>query len=250
MCASRSGAVGLLLRSSLFLTGFLCVGGDPALGQESAPTPPELFVGIGVLLAQPTGEFADNVGSGFGVDVWGRVFAEPGDRVSLRGDLGFINYGNETIGICITQPCRVTGELTTSNNIFFGGLGPELGVGTEVVRLYAHASLGFVYFATTSSVEGSSDDGDPFASSTNFDDLGFSWMAGGGGQLRLFGGATPVHLDLGARYHGNGDAEYLRKGDIEDLPDGSVRVNPRRSDTNLWTIRLGVAVGLGGAPSQ
>jgi len=214
----------------------------PLAAQESSSV--RGFGGIDLLVASPTGEFAENVGTGFGLGLHGRLAFDDVGIVSLRGDLGFLNYGNETIRICVTQPCRVTGDLTTSNNIVFAGLGPEIGVGTGAARLYGNASAGFAYFGTTSSVEGANNQGQPFASSTNFDDVTFAWMAGGGAQFRVSGGRTPVYLDLGARYHGNGEAEYLRKGDIDDLPDGSVVINPRRSETNLWTFRFGVTVGI------
>lgn len=222
------------------LVAFTAAGG--AAQQQDGPI--RGFAGLDLLVASPTGEFAENVGTGGGLGLHGRLAFDDAGIFSLRGDLGFINYGNETIRICVTQPCRVTGDLTTSNNIFFLGVGPEIGAGTGGARAYANASAGFAYFSTTSSVEGANNQGQPFASSTNFDDVTFAWMAGGGVQFRVSSGRTPVYLDLGARYHGNGEAEYLRKGDIDDRPDGSVVINPRRSETNLWTFRLGVSVGL------
>jgi hypothetical protein len=190
------------------------------------------------------GEFAENVGLGFGVAGHGRL--PIGDGVlSLRLDLGFINYGNETIRICITLPCRVTGELTTSNNIFMLGVGPELTLGSGRVQVYGNASAGLAYFATTSSVEGENNEGDPFAESTNFDDATFAWTAGPGARLGVYSSAgADVFLDLFARYHGNGEARYLRKGDIHDQPDGSVVIDPRQSETDFWTFGLGVSVAI------
>jgi hypothetical protein len=211
--------------------------------QESTPAP-RGYVGGEVLVAKPTGAFAENVGTGFGLGFFGRYALDEAGVLSLRGDLGFLQYGRETIRICITLPCRVTGDLTTENNIIFAGLGPELGVVGGPVRMYGNFSAGFAYFATTSSVDGANDDGVPFASSTNFDDATFAWMGGVGVQIRVSSGRHPVDIDFGARYHENGEAEYLRKGDIQDLPDGSVVIRPRRSETNLWTFRLGVSVGL------
>lgn len=202
------------------------------------------FVGGDILVATPVGEFAENVGTGFGLGLHGRYGGSETSLISLRLDLGFVNYGSETIRICVTLPCRVTGDLTTSNNIVFGGLGPELGLVGGPFRLYGNISGGFAYFGTTSSVEGANNDGDPFAQSTNFDDTTLAWMSGGGIQLRTNVGRHPVLVDVGARYHGNGEAEYLRKGDIEDQPDGSVQINPQRSETNLWTFRIGVSVGI------
>jgi len=239
--------------SSSFLNAALVwaafVSPSPAAAQEAAP--PRGHVGGELLVATPTGEFAENVGTGFGLGFFGRYALDEAGIVSLRGDFGFMNYGRETIRICVTQPCRVTGDLTTSNNIAFGGVGPELGVAGGPIWMYVNGAAGFAYFGTTSQVEGSNNSGDPFASSTNFDDLTFAWLAGGGVQFRASSGRHPVSIDVGGRYHFNGEAEYLRKGDITDLPDGTVVINPRRSETNLWTFRVGVSVGIPrGDPSR
>ena len=218
---------------------------SPLAGQQSDASV-RGFVGGEILIATPTGEFAENVSTGFGVGLFGRYEMDERGILSIRGDVGFLNYGNETIRICVTQPCRITGDLTTSNNIIFGGFGPELAAQGGPLRAYVNASVGFAYFGTTSSVEGANNQGDPFASSTNFDDVTFAWMTGGGVQLRTTAGRFPLLIDAGVRYHGNGEAEYLRKGDIDDLPDGSVVINPRRSETNLWTFRIGASVGIPG----
>lgn len=225
------------LATSLFVSPGAAQSDEPVRG----------FAGGDILIATPVGEFAENVGTGFGLGIHGRYTESETSLVSLRLDLGFLNYGNETIRICVTSPCRVTGDLTTSNNIIFGGLGPELGLVGGPIRVYGNVSGGLAYFATTSSVEGANNQGDAFAESTNFDDLTFAWMSGGGIQLRTLVGHHPVLVDVGARYHGNGEAEYLRKGDIDDLPDGSVVINPQRSETNLWTFRIGVSVGIRGS---
>jgi hypothetical protein len=63
--------------------------------------------------------------------------------------------------------------------------------------------------------------------------------------ITLSCGETPVHLDLSARYIGNGRVRYLREGSIEENPDGSVTITPIESETNLWWIQVGVAVGVG-----
>jgi hypothetical protein len=57
-----------------------------------------------------------------------------------------------------------------------------------------------------------------------------------------------VSLDLAARYHGNGEAEYLREGDIVVEPDGTVLFNPQRTETNLWTLMVGASVSIGPDP--
>lgn len=210
--------------------------------------PPGAYGGGDLIIAVPVGPFSEVVGGGFGLGFHGGMPWGSSGPLSIRADLGFINYGNETIAICVTQPCRVTGDLTTSNNILFLGAGPELALGEGAISGYLHGGVGFAYFATTSSVRGSGNQGDPFASSTNYDDLTLAFL-GGGGMLIQIGGRreSPVFLDLGGRYHHNGEAEYLRKGDIQDLPDGSVIVRPRRSETNLWSLRVGLRFGVGPA---
>ena len=213
----------------------------PAHAQEAGP----LSVGGNLLFAQPVGEFADNVDFGFGILGHGTLDVGDAGVLGVRLDIGFVNYGNEEIRICITLPCRVTGEITTSNNIFLLGIGPELGTGRGRVRAYTGASVGLAYFSTTSSVDGTDGLGVPFAESTNYSDLTFAWRAGPGIEILLHeGDEALVALDLAATYHANGEATYLTKGDIVDLPDGSVELHPRKSQTDFWTIGLGVSVAI------
>jgi len=54
----------------------------------------------------------------------------------------------------------------------------------------------------------------------------------------------PILLDLGATFHRNGEATYLRKGSIQDNPDGSISINPIRSEANFITYRIGVSIGI------
>ena len=212
-----------------------------AHAQETGP----LSVGGNLLFASSVGEFAENVDFGFGIAGHGRLEVDDAGVLSVRLDLGFLNYGKEEVRICITLPCRVTGAITTSNDILLLGIGPEIGTGRGRIRLYTGASIGLAHFSTTSSVDGTDRLGEPFASSTNYDDVTFAWRAGPGMQLRVHeGDEVFVALDLFARYHGNGEARYLRKGDITDLPDGSVELHPRESQTNFWTIGLGVSATL------
>ena len=213
----------------------------PAHGQEAGP----LSFGANVLFAQPVGEFADNVDFGFGILGRGTLDVGAPGVLGLRLDLGFVNYGNEEIQICITLPCRVTGAITTSNDILLLGIGPEIGTGRGRVRAYTGASIGLAHFSTTSSVDGTDGLGIPFAESTNYSDLTFAWRAGPGIEVLLHeGDEALISLDLAATYHANGEATYLTKGDIVDLPDGSVELHPRKSKTDFWTIGLGVSAAI------
>jgi hypothetical protein len=232
-----------ILRAAL--VGALVPAGAAAQTLEQRE-PTRWSVSGGVLVAQPVGEFEGYVGTGFGAAVQGLLRLDPAGIVSIRGDAGFVNYGNETRRVCFsaTVGCRVQLDLTTSNNIALLGFGPQLELPLPYVRPFVHAGIGAAYFGTTSSVRGT-DRHDDFASSTNFDDLTFSWNAGGGLNIPVAGGATPISVQLAARYHGNGNAEYLRKGDIEDHPDGSITLRPTRSEANLVIYQIGVSAVIG-----
>jgi hypothetical protein len=72
----------------------------------------------------------------------------------------------------------------------------------------------------------------------------FAVTGGGGVLIPVSMRRIPVLLDLGATVHRNGQASYLRKGSIKDLPDGSIVINPIRSDANFVTYRIGVSIGI------
>ncbi|HSJ23663.1 MAG TPA: hypothetical protein VK929_03190 [Longimicrobiales bacterium] len=206
---------------------------------------PLVYGGIQVVYARPTGEFRDYVRHGGGLNanmLWTPVRNGP---LGLRADGGFVVYGSERHRVCFsgTVGCRVQLDLTTTNSIAYLNVGPQLMVPTGPVRPYANGAVGFSYFATTSQLQGSRDS-EAFASSTNFDDFTFAWLAGGGVLVPVSAGRNVVMLDLGARYHNNGEVEYLTRGDIVDNPDGSISFTPTRSQANLWTVQLGVTVGV------
>lgn len=208
-----------------------------------------MYAGGALILAQPMGEFDEYVGLGGGADGFFRFPFDEAGVVSLRAQLGFVNYGNETQRVCLSETvgCRIQVDLTTSNNIFLFGIGPELAVPAGPLRLYANGTAGFSYFSTDSNVEGTSDV-EPFASTRNFGDGGFAWSAGGGLQVHLTetDRGVSIALDIGASLQKNGQREYLTEGGITDLPDGSIRLDVLRSDADLLLWRLGVAVGFGG----
>jgi hypothetical protein len=146
--------------------------------------------------------------------------------------------------------CRILLDLTTTNSIAYLNIGPQLMLPDGPVRPYVNAAIGGSYFGTSSSVSGTDGNDDDFASTTNFDDITFAWAGGGGILISLSRGRTPVMLDLGMRYHGNGEVEYLKKGDITDNPDGTITVSPTRSEANLLTFQLGVQIGVSRGSSQ
>ncbi|MCL4865227.1 MAG: hypothetical protein KJZ47_04985 [Gemmatimonadales bacterium] len=225
---------------TLALLGFTTA----AVAQEAAPLrPPGFFAGGGVIIAKPTGEFADYVDVGYGLAGQALFLPNPDGIFGLRVDGAFIIYGSETNRYQLVPLVNV--DVTTTNQIAAFQFGPQLTLGTGSVQGYGYGQLGFSYFATTSSVEGSGNV-QPFANTTNFDDLTFATSGGGGLRIRLSSGWTPVHLDLGLRYMRNGRARYLREGSIE-ITGNTATITPVESETNLVLIHLGVTVGIRGA---
>jgi hypothetical protein len=198
--------------------------------------------GIGFNYGQPVGDFHDYVEQGFGVDGFFRWNGDPRGIFSLRVEGGFLGYGRETkrVPLSSTIGGRILVDLTTSNNIVWLGLGPQLTIPMPGVRPYLNASAGFSYFFTESTVEGSNNNED-FASTTNYDDGGFAWGGGGGILIPFRTKDGEFAIDFGVRYHGNGEMSYLRENGIEDIPGGGIRLHPIRSEANLVTYRLGFA---------
>lgn len=225
--------------------GVFAVSAAPVRAQDLRPI--RARAGGAFTIAVPTGEFADYVGTGWGVNGHFTLGLAGEGALGLRFGAGFVNYGNETKTVCLSQTvgCRITVDLTTSNNIAYANLGPELAVPVGPLQPYVNLSAGFSYFATMSSVKGTGNiSGDNFANTTNFDDVTFAWQAGTGLRIALPVERTPVAIDIGVRYHTNGEAEYLREGGIVDNPDGSITLHPIRSEANLLTINIGVTAGI------
>jgi hypothetical protein len=221
----------------------------PALFAQTNPTRrgdsalPRGYGDLNFAVSQPIGAFGDFIGTGYGL-TGGFVWNFDRDRVfGIRAEGGFVQYGSETIGGCLVS-CRVPVDVTTSNDIAFAGIGPQISVPAGLFRPYINATAGVSYFFTHSSVN--DDDGyyNGAFDATNHDDAVFALTGGGGVLIPLSMRRTPVLLDLGATFHRNGQATYLRKGSIRDLPDGSIVISPIRSEANFVTYRIGISIGV------
>jgi len=219
------------------------VGGD----QGARPTGPQRspgFLGVAFTYASPQGDFRDNVRQGFGGDVTGHWKLDRQGIFSLGAELGYIGYGRETnrVPLSSTIGGRILVDVTTSNNIFWMGVGPQLTIPAGPIRPYVSGTAGFAVFWTESSVE-DSDSNEDFASTTNYHDATFAWT-GGGGFLIPVGKSKQGAIDIGVRYHANDKTRYLRKGDIIDLPSGDIELRVRESKTPMLSWRLGMRWGL------
>jgi hypothetical protein len=216
-------------------------------GARAAPAPQAVpAVGIHFIAADPVGDFGQLVDDGFGLEVDGRFPLTRDGALAIRLDGGFLIYGHERQAVCFPVPigCRIGAELTTTNNIAFLGVGPEL-AGRGRVSPYLNGGVGLSYFSTQSNLSGL-DEAESHFDTRHYSDLVTTLRAGGGVRVQV--GSTsrgPIQLDVGASYHRNGVAEYLRKGDIVDHPDGSIEIFPNRTEANLVAFRVGVSFGVG-----
>lgn len=233
---------------AIFMLG-AALQGAPVLAQGPPVMdggPPRFFVGGSLEYASPQGDFGDQVDRGFGLAGHAMYMVDRGGWLGVRLDGGFIQYGSEDYRVPLSRTIggRVMVDVNTANNIVHVGVGPQLGMPTGAVRPYAGATIGLSYFSTTSTVKGD-DSSDVFASDTNYDDLTFALGGLGGLYIPVRGGPQPISLDLGARYHRNGQVSYLKEGSIIDNPDGTISFDPIHSEADVLTFHLGVSIGVG-----
>lgn len=213
------------------------------LGDEADADRIVAWGGGGLVLALPVGEFSRYVNVGGGLNLFGALPLARRGAASIRLDATFLIYGSETRRAPLSGTVQlVTVEVTTSNQIIGLAIGPQLTATSGGIRPYVNGQVGFSYFATVSSVRGTNDVED-FARSTNFDDITLALRGGAGVWLRLTHGRTPVWLDLSAEYVRNGRVQYLREGSITFDQTGAPIYHPIESETHLWQVQVGIAVG-------
>lgn len=208
---------------------------------DSRSGPSRFQVGGDFVVSQPKGELANNIDNGFGFNGTGMFRLDPKGFVSLRADVGGVQYGRELIEIPFSQfTGRIALDLETTNSIAWGAIGGHLQIPEGWFRPYANASIAYTHFSTESSLTGSDDDYE-YATTTNQSDGSRAWIFGGGVVIPFGSKYALGGLNLGARYYYGGNATYLREGDIIDNADGSVTLNPRTSKTDLVLWQLGVS---------
>jgi hypothetical protein len=200
-------------------------------------------VGLYGTLARPIGEFQRYVDLAGGLGGYWLTYVDRNRVLGLRVEGSWMLYGYESYTVPFGPNVgRVLIDVNTTNMIAGAGLGPQLAVDWGRLRPYVYGTVGFSYFATVSSVEGGAS-AEPFAETTNFDDFTFTAATGAGTLVRLSRGRRLVWLDLSVEQRFNGEADYLREGGIIENGDGSIAIVPIRSDTDLMSFRLGIAIG-------
>jgi hypothetical protein len=234
----RSAIVSVLIAASI-IPSFSPLEAQIEFDSRSGPS--RFQFGVDAVLSQPKGEFADNVDNGYGLNGSGMFRLDPKGFISLRADLGGVQYGREMIEIPYSPfTGRIALDLETTNNIAWGAIGGHLQIPDGWLRPYANASIAYTHFSTSSSLTGS-DDSYEYASTTNQQDGSRAWIFGGGVVIPFGSSYALGGINLGARYYYGGTATYLREGDIIDNPDGSVTLNRRTSKTDLVLWQLGIS---------
>ena len=200
------------------------------------------LIDFGPQYARPLGDFRANVDRAWGLGGSLRYGIDAIAPLGVRADFAWFNYGNERKRVPLSPTVnRVLVETNTSNNIGLATIGPELAIKRGPIRPYAFAFAGFSYFYTQSSV-GDDDDGNAdFASTTNFDDGGWTTGWGGGVRIPLNTRKVDLAVDFGARVTHNGTRNYLTRGDVIDLPDGTLQFLERRSSADFVQYQVGVS---------
>lgn len=235
--------------TSLATLGTLATLASEASGQSSLREPESRGkmrwnVDVAAQYAQPVGEFRTNVREAWGATIAARHRFAWFDALGLRADFGFLNYGNERQRVPLSPTVnRVVVDMTTSNNVALASAGPFLAVPRGPLRPYVFGFAGYSYFYTQSSV-GDDNESSSFASTTHLGDGGLAYGWGGGISVPIHFRKLSIALDIGGRHTTNGVRTYLRRGDILDLPDGSLQLTRRTTDANFRQFHVGASFGL------
>lgn len=232
--------------SPLLMVLSLCAVAAPAqdasLGGSLAEGAPLFGFRLGA--AVPLGRFNQFVGVGGELD--GALLLHPfgrQDRFALRIDVAYVIYGSETQTVpLLPSTGRILVDVTTNNNIVSVALGPQVTFPGRAVRPYLGGDVGFSYFFTESSASGSSNEGVPFANTTNFDDFTVAFGGDAGLYISL-SRRKAISLDLSVRYQHNATVRYLHEGSIQEQPDGSIRFTPNETPVDLLLLRVGIGLG-------
>ncbi|MEO8635226.1 MAG: hypothetical protein ABI587_08115 [Gemmatimonadales bacterium] len=197
------------------------------------------YAGLNLQLAFPQGEFKQFVGTGYGASGDVTFMLDRSGQAGLRIFLSWIEYGRTTQQVSFPSLPGLFVDLTTANDIFTLGVGPEFHLTRGALRPYVNGFFGLSMFTTTTSASGTSNSS-PFAESENFNDVTFAYAGGGGLLFQVSHGRKPVFLDAGIRYQRHGTTRYLREGSIQTTPGGNVIINPIESKTDLLVVHAGV----------
>lgn len=198
-----------------------------------------------VLLGDFAANAKDDTGN-FGIAFNTAMGLNQSNSVRFRFELGYVKYGSEKIEVQLFEETdRFSSHLTTRNNIFFVGIGPQIDFSTGPIRPYVNGFLGVSDFYTDTqfSVGGRNQEGS--GATNNFKDWVMSYGIGGGVKFRVkkYRG-VPIFISIDTQYRTHGQTEYLIEGSIVDDENGNTTIQPLVSDADFFLIGVGVVVGL------
>jgi hypothetical protein len=208
-------------------------------------------VGVSGLYGQPLGQFGDNVRRGFGFEGMGTVGLDSRGIFSLKAELGWIRLARKSEPFITDNGFDfVELESETTSGVLILGAGPQLAVPFGPLRPYAGGTIGFARFATNTSInlpanESSTGQKETLYEETVSSDFILSLTASGGVRFELPFMGRGILADLGARWHRNGEAEYVSSEGVVYNGSGRPTITPTRSEADFLVYRLGIVIPLG-----
>lgn len=195
---SRSILLGAALLGALVARPAAAQLNGPRASTNPLDSATRIGIAVGGLYASPGKDLKPFVNRGFGAGGSFLFKLDPAGVLALRADANWVNYGNDRTRVPLAgSGGLISFDLNTSNNIFMGGIGLQLQAPSGPLRPYVGGTVGFATFWTQTSAEGSDNNNEPFATSTNQRDNTFAYSGVGGVTVPLTRAGT-VLLDLGA----------------------------------------------------
>jgi len=240
----------LILAGALLLSARL-----PAHAQIIQAPPPgpaqgaaRYSVGIAANVGQPLGDFAQNVGTAWGLDGFGTLGLDSHGIVSLRAQLGWLQYSSKDETFWVQSGLGLFElESVTKSGVLTLGAGPQIMAPSGNVRPYVAGTIGFSRFSTETAINvpasqsnsGTTEQLDHQTVSSDFI-LSLTGTAGIAFHLSFLGNSALA--DLGVRYHHNGLARYVSSDGVQYDGNGNATITPTTSDANFLTYRLGIVI--------
>jgi hypothetical protein len=205
--------------------------------------------GVAGIFAQPLGQFAQNVSNGFGLDGMGTMGLDSRGILSLRAQLGWLQYSRKTESFFVQSAFGLYElESETKSGVLTLGVGPQLMVPEGPFRPYVAGTIGFSRFSTETAINiparnsnsGSTETLDQQTVSSDFI-LSLAGAAGVAFHLSIFGNSG-ILADVGARFHHNGLAKYVSSEGVQYNGNGSATITPTTSEADFIVYRIGVVV--------
>ena len=239
----------------LAIAAFLLVAGPTAAHAQLVPAvnpataPARHSAGIAFIVGQPLGDFKQNVSNGFGFDGMGSLGLDSRGIVSLRAQIGWLQYSRKTETFWVNSGFGLYQlESETKSGVLTLGVGPQIMAPTGTARPYVAGTIGLARFSTSTAInipssQSNSGSTEQLASQTVSSDnlLSLTGAAGVAFALSIFGNSG-VLADLGVRYVHNGLAKYVSSDGVQYNGTGDPTITPTESEADFITYRLGVVI--------